>query len=149
MTVQQELNKDARGENPWSEFVCDLWKKYLPHLREELYGDGMFLYDANTGRYGFQGKEQEEEPTSLKRMGDLLMNAVEENRKALIEEEDESSSQHSSTEDASEPGDQEAETTEEFGINEVSLPEKKSDEDNEKSNSEVAIADNCELRSLF
>lgn len=46
------------AENPirgrWPEFVDDLWQRRLPHLRQEVYGDGMFMFDPTTGRYGFQ-----------------------------------------------------------------------------------------------
>lgn len=38
----------------WPEFVNDLWQERLPHLRQEVYGDGMFMFDPTTGRYGFQ-----------------------------------------------------------------------------------------------
>ena len=38
----------------WPEFVDDLWQKRLPHLRQEVYGDGEFMFDPTTGRYGFQ-----------------------------------------------------------------------------------------------
>ena len=43
---------DGEGKgNQWSEFVTDLWSTRLTHLREV---DGDFVYDTNTGHYGFE-----------------------------------------------------------------------------------------------
>ena len=42
------------GHGRWPEIVDDLWQERLPHLRQEVYGDGMFMFDPTTGRYGFQ-----------------------------------------------------------------------------------------------
>ena len=47
-----ETEHALRGR--WPEVVDDLWQKRLPHLRQEDYGDGTFLFDPTTGRYGFQ-----------------------------------------------------------------------------------------------
>ena len=61
--MQQELEGSSEGEgdlNIWSEFISDLWEKHLPHLREELYGEGLFVFNPNTGCYGFQEEEEEE-----------------------------------------------------------------------------------------
>ena len=63
LKVEQELEGSAEGRgivDLWLEFIADLWQKHLPHLREELYGDGLFVYNANTGCYGFQEEEEEE-----------------------------------------------------------------------------------------
>ena len=81
--MQQELADTAKGEGTvdiWLEFVNDLWDKYLPHLREELYGEGLFVYNPNTGCYGFQEEEGEEEDTtnSSALMAALLREAAEE-----------------------------------------------------------------------
>ena len=46
---------DGEGRaNQWSEFVADLWSVRLSHLREETFGDGEFVFDPTTGRYGFE-----------------------------------------------------------------------------------------------
>ena len=34
--------------------MADLWNAHLPHLREETYGDGEFVFDPSTNRYGFE-----------------------------------------------------------------------------------------------
>ena len=63
LRVQQELEGSNEGEgglNIWSEFISDLWEKHLPHLREELYGEGLFVFNPDTGRYGFQEEKEEE-----------------------------------------------------------------------------------------
>ncbi len=44
--------------NHWSEFVADLWNDRLPHLREETYGEGEFIFDPSTGRYGFEDQSE-------------------------------------------------------------------------------------------
>ena len=59
LRIQLELEgQDAGAEHAfhgrWPEFVSDLWQERLPHLRQEVYGDGMFMFDPTTGRYGFQ-----------------------------------------------------------------------------------------------
>ena len=59
LRIQLELEgQDAGAEHAfhgrWPEFVSDLWQERLPHLRQEVYGDGMFMFDLTTGRYGFQ-----------------------------------------------------------------------------------------------
>lgn len=59
LRIQLELEgQDAGAEHAfhgrWPEFVNDLWQERLPHLRQEVYGDGMFMFDPTTGRYGFQ-----------------------------------------------------------------------------------------------
>ena len=59
LKIQLELEgQDAGAEHAfhgrWPEFVNDLWQERLPHLRQEVYGDGMFMFDPTTGRYGFQ-----------------------------------------------------------------------------------------------
>ena len=56
--------------NQWSEFVDDLWDVRLPHLREETYGDGGFVYDPATGLYGFQ--EGSEDGSEEELMFDLM-----------------------------------------------------------------------------
>ena len=42
----------TRG-NHWSEFVA-VWNAHLPHLREETYREGEFVFDPFTNRYGFE-----------------------------------------------------------------------------------------------
>ena len=53
-------NEGEGGLNTWSEFISDLWKEHLPHLREELYGEGLFVFYPYIGRYGFQEEVEEE-----------------------------------------------------------------------------------------
>ena len=48
------MGEEHPGHGRWPEFVDDLWQKRLPHLRQEVYEDGMFMFDPTTGRYGFQ-----------------------------------------------------------------------------------------------
>ena len=70
--VEVEGGDDEREQ--WREFVADLWEKRLPHLREEVYNDGAFVYDPHTGRYGFQeGSEYDSEGELM----DDLMNEPE------------------------------------------------------------------------
>ena len=59
--VQQQVEAEGGDEREqWREFVADLWKERLPHLREYVYG--AFVYDPHTGRYGFQvGSEYDSE----------------------------------------------------------------------------------------
>ena len=65
MRVHQELDGEEKGEpdsaDIWFEFVSNLWDTYLPHLREEFYGDGLFVFDPNTQCYGFQEEEEGDE----------------------------------------------------------------------------------------
>jgi len=57
--VRAELASNESGEgNHWAEFVSDLWTTRLPHLREETFGDGGFIYDPATGRYGFEDESE-------------------------------------------------------------------------------------------
>ena len=66
------------GGDIWYEFVSDLWEKYLPHLREELFGEGLFVFDPSTECYGFQENEEDEEEGSGGFMAALLRDAMEE-----------------------------------------------------------------------
>ena len=50
----------------------------MPHLREELYGEGLFVYNPNTGCYGFQEEEEEDEASYDEVMAALLREAAEE-----------------------------------------------------------------------
>ena len=51
----REAYGDGEGRaNQWSEFVADLWSAQLSHLREETFGEGEFVFDPTTGRYGFE-----------------------------------------------------------------------------------------------
>ena len=50
----QDMGAEHGVHGRWPEFVNDLWQERLPHLRQEVYGDGMFMFDPTTGRYGFQ-----------------------------------------------------------------------------------------------
>ena len=64
LRVHQELQGKEDGQDGsdiWLEFESDLWTKHLPHLREEIYGDGQFVFDPSTERYGFQEDEEEGE----------------------------------------------------------------------------------------
>lgn len=77
LRIQLELEgQDVGGEHPfhrrWSEFVSDLWQERLPHLRQEVYGDGMFMFDPTTGRYGFQ------EGASYRTEDELMMDLMNE-----------------------------------------------------------------------
>lgn len=74
LKVQQEVATEESNQNQsvpvWSEFVYDLWNNHLPHLREELYGDGQLAFNPSTGYYGFQEENEDkevitEESTSL------------------------------------------------------------------------------------
>ena len=76
LTVQQEVEAEAdtgdTEKEQWSEIVDDLWQKKLPHLRDEIIGP--FVYDPQTGRYGFQeGSEYDSEGELM----DDFMNEVE------------------------------------------------------------------------
>ncbi len=55
MRAELATGADAQAQgNHWSEFVADLWNAHLPHLREETYGEGEFVFDPSTNRYGFE-----------------------------------------------------------------------------------------------
>ena len=74
--VQQQVEAEGGDDEreQWREFVADLWEERLPHLREEVYNDGAFVYDPHTGRYGFQdGSEYDSEGELM----DDLMNEPE------------------------------------------------------------------------
>ena len=74
--VQQQVEVEGGDDEreQWREFVADLWEERLPHLREEVYNDGAFVYDPHTGRYGFQdGSEYDSEGELM----DDLMNEPE------------------------------------------------------------------------
>ena len=47
--------RDAEKER-WNEVVEDLWDNLL-YFRADAYNDGGFVYDPQTGRYGFQSSE--------------------------------------------------------------------------------------------
>ena len=69
LTVQQQAEAEAGNveKEQWNEVVEDLWENQLPHLREEVYNDGAFVYDPQTGRYGFQeGSEFDSEEELMK-----------------------------------------------------------------------------------
>ena len=61
LRVQQQLASGGQGpesmetrQEQWNELVADLWEERLPHLRDVNY-DGMeFIFDPQTGKYGFQ-----------------------------------------------------------------------------------------------
>ena len=80
--MHQELESASKEGTVdiWLEFISDLWQKHLPHLREELFGEGLFVYNPNTGCYGFQEEEEEEgeEMSSNALMAALLKEAAEE-----------------------------------------------------------------------
>ena len=62
LRVHQELQGKEDGQDGsaiWLEFESDLWTRHLPHLRKEIYGDGQFVFDPSTERYGFQEDEEE------------------------------------------------------------------------------------------
>ena len=74
--MQQQVKAGADNGNTekeqWREGVNDLWENKLSHLREEIIGP--FVYDPQTGRYGFQeGSEYDSEDELM----DDLMNEVE------------------------------------------------------------------------
>ncbi len=58
LQVQEEIEKEEQSPvvGVWSEFVADLWKKHLPHLREELHEGLLFFYHA--GSYGFPEEDE-------------------------------------------------------------------------------------------
>ncbi len=63
--------------------MADLWDTHLPHLREELYGEGLFVYNPNTGCYGFQEEEDEDETSGNELMAALLREAAEEDEEGV------------------------------------------------------------------
>ena len=70
--VKAEADTDDTEKEQWREVVDDLWENKLSHLREEIIGP--FVYDPQTGRYGFQeGLEYDSEEELM----DDLMNEVE------------------------------------------------------------------------
>lgn len=63
LEVQLHLEEEDRGQKTvetWSEVVVDLWEKHLPHLREELHGEGV-PYNPKTGSCGFPEVEGEDD----------------------------------------------------------------------------------------
>ena len=88
METTGEANREGATQiNQWSEFVDDLWDTHLPHLMEETYGDGGFVYDPKTGHYGFEEwSEYESEDEFLKDDGEELSDV----RQSTGEEEPES-----------------------------------------------------------
>jgi hypothetical protein len=82
LKVHRESEEGDKGQETvaiWLEFVSDLWERHLPHLREELYGEGLLVYNPNTGCYGFQEEEEEEDEASYSEvMAALLREAAEE-----------------------------------------------------------------------
>ena len=71
--MKTEADKGDTEKEPWREVVDDLWDNKLPHLRDEIY-NGSFVYDPQTGRYGFQeGSEYDSEDELM----DDLMNEQE------------------------------------------------------------------------
>ncbi len=54
LQAELQTGADAQAQgNHWSEFVADLWNAHLPHLREETYGEGDFVFNPST-HYGFE-----------------------------------------------------------------------------------------------
>jgi len=87
LRVQQQVEAEEGDtqRNQWREFVGDLWDNRLPHLRSEVYGDGAFVFDPHTGRYGFQeGSEFDSEGELM----DDLMNEPEEDYTQRTEDEE-------------------------------------------------------------
>ena len=71
--VKAEADRGNTEKEQWRETVDDLWDNKLPHLQEEIY-NGVFVYDPQTGKYGFQeGSEYDSEEELI----DDLMNEVE------------------------------------------------------------------------
>ena len=76
--VQHKLHQEAEekeaaeGEpQQWKEVVGDIWKEYLPNFRGAVYtGEGDFLYDTATNKYGFQNECQSEGEDGLMEGGD-------------------------------------------------------------------------------
>ena len=87
LRVQQQVEAEEGDtqRDQWREFVGDLWDNRLPHLRSEVYGDGAFVFDPHTGRYGFQeGSEFDSEGELM----DDLMNEPEEDYTQRTEDEE-------------------------------------------------------------
>lgn len=56
--------EDAIGK--WQELQTDLWSKHLPHLREELPGEGIYVFIDNFHNdYGFPEEEESEAEKSM------------------------------------------------------------------------------------
>lgn len=125
--MQQELAESAKGEGTvdiWLEFVGDLWDKHLPHLREELYGEGLFVYNPNTGCYGFQEEEEEEsEASGGELMAALLREAAEEDWEEGRRDEDSFKIQPSSMEDSFAVVGEDAPSGHTYDLNQVSSEE--------------------------
>ena len=71
--VRAEADTSDTEKEKWNEVVDDLWDGKLPHLREEIH-NGAFVYNPQTGRYGFQEGSEYDSDEEL--MNDL-MNEVE------------------------------------------------------------------------
>ena len=85
MQHQVEAEGGDTQRDQWREFVGDLWDNRLPHLRSEVYGDGAFMFDPHTGRYGFQeGSEFDSEGELM----DDFMNEPEEDYTQRREDEE-------------------------------------------------------------
>ena len=106
LMIQQQVEVEGGDDEreQWREFVADLWEKRLPHLREEVYNDGAFVYDPHTGRYGFQdGSEYDSEGELM----DDLMNEKEghtEDSFLVISEDKQQSLESSRREEREEAG---------------------------------------------
>ena len=50
----QDLGAEHTPHQRWPESIDDLWQERLPHIRKEVYGDGMFMFDLTNRRYRFQ-----------------------------------------------------------------------------------------------
>ena len=62
LQVELAAGADSQAQGiHWSEFVADLWNVHLPHLREETYGEGEFVFDPSTNRYGFENQSDDDE----------------------------------------------------------------------------------------
>lgn len=66
--VRQKMDQEAvekkaaeKDKQQWNEVVEDIWRKHLPHFRAAVnVGYGDFIFDAATGRYGFQYESSSE-----------------------------------------------------------------------------------------
>ena len=148
LKVQQELEDAADGQRDvdiWSEFISNLWEKHLPHLREVLYGEGLFVFDPKTGYYGFQQEDDNEEED--RSSGDELVAAL--LRDATSEEEEESGSfkmqDHSTEESFAVISEDVIGHT--YDLNQHSSEEEEeSDGEEERNDGEaLSFADDCEL----
>ena len=70
--MKAEADRDNTEKEQWREVVDGLWDK-LPHLRDKI-DTGAFVYDPQTGKYGFQGGSEYDSEEEL--IADL-MNEVE------------------------------------------------------------------------